>query len=181
VTIGLCLEVGMFSYVSLAGLALFLPAEFWNSRLVASFTRSSEADKQVSTVGQQVARKRPRFSYLAQGVCAVFLIYVLAVNVNGLPSHPLAPLTPERWKPLATGFGLGQRWGMFEAIPSKDGWYVARAKLNDGSEVDLLRQGAPVDWKKPPFPGRMYPNHFWQKLFREMAYYDAQGFQLLRR
>ena len=69
---------------------------------------------------------------------------------------------------------------MFEAIPSKDGWYVARAKLNDGSEVDLVRQGAPVDWKKPPFPGRMYPNHFWQKLFREMAYYDAQGFQLLR-
>jgi len=69
---------------------------------------------------------------------------------------------------------------MFEAIPSKDGWYIARAKLNDGSEIDLLRQGRPVDWKKPAFPGRMYPNHFWQKLFREMAYYDAQGFQLLR-
>jgi hypothetical protein len=26
----------------------------------------------------------------------------------------------------------------------------------------------------------MYPNHFWQKLFRELAYDDEQGFQLLR-
>ena len=69
---------------------------------------------------------------------------------------------------------------MSESIPSKDGWYVAKAKLKDGSDVDLLRQGAAVDWKKPEFPARMYPNHFWQKLFREMAYDDEQGFQLLR-
>jgi len=35
--IGICLEVGLFSYVSLAGLSLFLPAAFWNSRLLARF------------------------------------------------------------------------------------------------------------------------------------------------
>ena len=69
---------------------------------------------------------------------------------------------------------------MFEAIPSKDGWYVTRAKLKDGSEVDLLRDGAAVDWKRPAFPATMYPNHYWQKLFREMAYDDVQGFQRLR-
>jgi hypothetical protein len=46
--------------------------------------------------------------------------------------------------------------------------------------VDLLRGGAPVDWKRPAFPAGMYPNHYWQKLFREMAYDDEQGFQRLR-
>jgi len=69
---------------------------------------------------------------------------------------------------------------MFGAIPSKDGWYITRAKLNDGSQVDLLRAGAPVDLAKPEFPARLYPNHFWQKLFREMTYDDEQGFQLMR-
>ena len=33
--------------------------------------------------------------------------------------------------------------------------------------------------RKPAFPARLYPNHFWQKLFREMAYDDEQGVFLL--
>jgi len=70
--------------------------------------------------------------------------------------------------------------GMFEAIPSMDGWYVARATLKNGSEVDLLRNGAAVTWSRPDFPAGLYRNHYWQKLFREMAYRDEQGFHLLR-
>jgi hypothetical protein len=178
VGIGLCLEVGLFSHVAMAGLILFLPAEFWNSPWLARFSRSSKPVP--SLVGAERKIMPGRFFYVTQGLCLLILIYVFAVNLNGLRNHPLAPLSPERWKPLTTAFGLGQRWGMFESIPSKDGWYVARAKLNDGAEVDLLRQGAAVSWKKPEFPARLYPNHFWQKLFREMAYDDEQGFQLLR-
>lgn len=166
--IGFCLEVGLFSYVSLVGLALFLPAEFWNARL----SRPAETET--------IVHARTPFSYVIQTMCMVLLVYVLAVNVNSLPSRPLALLAPERWRPLTRGLGFSQSWGMFASVPSRDGWYVAKAKLRDGSEVDLLRGGAVVDWKKPEFPGRMYPNHFWQKLFREMAYDDEQGFQLLR-
>jgi len=180
VSIGICLEVGLFSHVSLAGLVLFLPAEFWNSHLLARFSRRSERDKELADAGKHIAKEASPLFYITQTLCMMLLIYVLAVNINGLPSHPLAPLAPEKWKPLTTAFGLGQRWGMFDEIPSMDGWYVARAKLKDGSAVDLLRQGVAVDWNKPAFPARMYPNHFWQKLFREMAYDDAHGFQLLR-
>ena len=179
-SIALFLEVGLFSYVAMTGLALFLPAEFWNSRLLSRFSRRSDEDKQLAGAGKYIAEKRSRFFYAAQGLCLVLLIYVFAINLNGLPSRPLAPLTPEKWKPLTTAFGLGQRWGMFDSIPSMDGWYIARAKLKDGSEVDLLRNGAAVDWTRPRFPTRMYRNYFWQKLFREMAYYDEQGFQVLR-
>jgi hypothetical protein len=69
---------------------------------------------------------------------------------------------------------------MFGEIPSKDGWYVANAKLKDGSHVDLLRAGAALDWSKPAFPAMLYPNHRWGKCFREMAYYDEMGYQVFR-
>jgi len=178
--ISLCLEVGLFSYVALAGLALFLPAEFWNSRLIARFSRKVERAAPLENAVRHLARKRPPLFYVSQGVCLLAFVYILAVNLNSFPSRPLAPLAPERWRPMTRGLGLSQSWGMFGEIPSRDGWYVARAKLNDGSEVDLLRHGAPIDWARPEFPARLYPNYFWQKLFREMAYDDEQGFQLMR-
>lgn len=172
--IGLFLEVGLFSYVSLAGLSLFLPAEFWDSRWLARLRRHSAPG------AAAVPGSRPRLPWPAQAFCVMALIFVFALNLNNLPGRPLAPLAPERWRPLTRGLGLAQHWGMFGAIPSKDGWCVAKAKLKDGSEVDLLRNGAPLDWRRPEFPARQYPNHFWQKIFREMAYDDEHGYQLMR-
>lgn len=175
--LGICLtlEVGMFSYVSMAGLTVFLPSELWRSRVFHLL-----APKRDVVLVAREASPNSAWASWAEGVCATLLFYVFLVNVNGLPSHPLAPLTPERWKPLTTTLGLAQRWGMFEAAPSKSGWYVARARLRDGSEVDLLRKGAAVDWAKPEFPTRLYPNGYWVKLFREMAYFDEQGYQVYR-
>jgi len=111
----------------------------------------------------------------------IFVIYGLALAISNLPGRPLAPLALQRWRFFTRGLGLSESWGMFGAAPSKDGWYIAGAKLKDGSVVDLLRHGAPLDTKRPDFPARLYPNYFWQKLFREMSYDDEQGFQLLRR
>jgi hypothetical protein len=172
----LCLDVGWFSYVALTGLTLFLPAEFWNSRLLAVL-RPTEPGAGSRALIPAAASS---FSFLPQSLCLLLLIYVLAMNLNSLPSHPLAPLRPEKWKPMTTTLGLAQRWAMFEAIPTKSGWYVGRARLHDGSEGDLLRHGAALDWNKPAFPVRLYPNRYWVKLFREMTYYDQQGFQVWR-
>jgi hypothetical protein len=180
VGIGLCLEVDLFSPVSLAGLSLFLPAEFWNSRLLARFCQPSQSVKQLPGAGKSGAKERPPLFYVAQGACLLLLIYVMAINLNGLPSHPLAQLEPEKKDFLWTGCALGQKWIMFDEIPSKNGWYVAAAKLNDGSEVDLLRRGATVDWSKPHFPAGLYPNHRWRKCFREMSYADELGYQVFR-
>jgi hypothetical protein len=70
---------------------------------------------------------------------------------------------------------------MFDEAPSKDGWYVAVATLNDGRQVDLLRDGLPIDWRRPINPPSVYPNHRWRKLFREMAFEDAFGYQFFRK
>jgi hypothetical protein len=178
--IWLLMMVDLFSPVALAGLTLFLPAEFWNSRLFARFSRPHEGAKDEAAAKVYVPKGPPLLRRAAQGLCAILMVYVIAVNINTLPSRPLAALAPQTWKPLATGCGLRQKWGMFSEVPSKDGWYVARAKLKDGAEVDLLRGGAPVDWTRPDFPAGIYPNHHWRKVFREMAYYDELGYQVFR-
>lgn len=178
--IGICLEVGLFSYVSLAGLTLFLPKEFWESRLLARLSAPTSDDRRLASPVKTIPRKHSPLFYATQGLCLMALIYVLALNLNNFSNRVLAPFDPEKWRALRTGLGLSQSWGMFGEIPSMSGWYVARAKLKDRSEIDLLRQGAAVDWRKPEFPARLYPNHFWQKLFREMTYFDEQGFQVYR-
>ena len=173
---GVCLEVGLFPYVSLTGLILFLPSEFWNSRLFTRLANPEDRPQQHGTLSEISAQFQfggPQF------VCLICLLYVLADNINAVLNRPVAALAPERWMLLSKGLGLSQRWGMFEAAPSKDGWYVAWAKLEDGSEVDLLRHQAP-DPARPDFPAGEYPNHYWQKLFREMAYTDGKGYQLFR-
>ncbi len=171
----LWMEVGFFPFISMIGLCLFLPNTFWESRLISRFFQSPETHAATQNVPNHSSG-----GLAWQGLCALAAVYVLAVNINGLPSHPLAPLHPEKWRPFTMALGLGQRWAMFQAIPSNDGWYVARARLRDGSEIDLLRGGAPLDWNRPAFPSGIYPNDRWRKIFREISYYDEQGFQLLR-
>ncbi len=177
--IAIFLEVDLFSPVSMTGLMLFLPSEFWNSKLFARLARL-DRPALLTSEPKRPAIDQPLLHYVREAFCLMLLLYVLALNINTLPSHPLAAMALEEWKPLATACALGQRWGMFEAVPSNSGWYVARANLTDGSEVDLLRHGAAVDWAKPQFPAGLYPNYRWRKLFREMAYYDDIGFQVFR-
>ena len=168
--------------MALAGLTLLLPSQFWNSHVLARFSRPFAGVNPLADIQKDkgIAKEGLAFFSIAQALCTLLLIYVLAVNINGLPGRPLAGLAPDEWKPLKTACGLGQKWNMFEDVPSKDGWYVARAKLTDGSEVDLCRRGAAVDWNRPTFPAGLYPNYRWRKLFREMAYEDEIGFQLFR-
>ncbi|MBN8247247.1 MAG: HTTM domain-containing protein [Verrucomicrobia bacterium] len=167
------LEVGTFSWVAIAGLSLFVPPQLWN--------RISVPDPGgVPLGGNPSWSGLPMGERIAQSVCGALLGYVILVNVGGLPSSPLSPLAPERWRPMTTGLGLSQRWAMFDTAPSRNGGYFARARLRDGTEVDLLGGGAPVDWSAPMPASRAYPNYFWRKLFREMAYADDQGFQVYR-
>jgi hypothetical protein len=180
--IAACVEVGQFSFVALAGLSLFLPAGFWDSRWLKRLAGSSPPPPgaDLAPGPPQPAARAPALAPAARWFCLAALAYVVAVNFNSLPARPLGWLKPERWDPLWTGLGLGQRWNMFDQTPSNDGWYVAWAKLADGSEVDLLRGGAPTDWRRPTDPGQIYPNHRWRKLLREMSYQDELGYQVFR-
>ncbi|MDB6069666.1 MAG: hypothetical protein JWL81_837, partial [Verrucomicrobiales bacterium] len=178
--IEICLHVGMFSYVALTGLIVFLPSEFWNRwrrfrfPMPASLPGSGIRPANVPAGNGTVARK------LAGICCALALIQVLIVNIGGLVARPGNATGLAAWNFANLGLGLGQKWNMFEETPSKDGWYLARATLYNKSEIDLLRDGDPIDWTKPAHAAGIYRNHRWRKLFREMAYDDSLGYQVFR-
>ena len=180
VGIGICLEVDLFSPVALAGLTLFLPAEVWRGHWLARFSPASDPVDSLADKERRGPKARPPLDYVTQGACLLFLICVIVININGLPSHLLARDASVKPGFFRTACGLGQKWNMFDEIPSKNGWYVAVAKLKDGAAVDLLRHGAAVDWNQPPFPAALYPNCRWRKCFREMAYEDELGYQVFR-
>jgi hypothetical protein len=160
--IALTMHVDLFSPVALAGLSLFLPAQFWG--------RAHELLPAART-----GRIRSPLELAGQALCALALAYVIIVNLSTLSrTATVKPSFPR------TGLALGQKWNMFDETPSKDGWYVALARLRDGSEVDLLRHGTPLTWDRPSFPASHYPNFRWRKLFREMAYEDHFGYQHFR-
>lgn len=63
---------------------------------------------------------------------------------------------------------LDQSWSIFAPAPPRDdGWYVIPAKLKDGTEVDLLKDGQPVSWEKPSISTRnaIYRNMQWRTYF----------------
>lgn len=173
--IALTMEVDFFSPVAIAGLTLFLPRAFWERIM-------RKADyAPTPTISPAVLPRRSPWFLAGQAICALLLAYVVSVNLRSVSfvfgGNADAP------KPgfLRTACGLGQKWNMFDQAPSKDGWYVAVATLQDGSRVDVLRDGVAVDWRRPERPAALYPNHRWRKLFREMAYEDALGYQYFRR
>ncbi|MEG3439573.1 hypothetical protein V0288_20765 [Pannus brasiliensis CCIBt3594] len=63
---------------------------------------------------------------------------------------------------------LDQYWTIFAPSPPlDDSWYVAVAKLADGTEIDLFRFGNPVSWEKPTDAerNRLYPTMQWRQYF----------------
>lgn len=63
---------------------------------------------------------------------------------------------------------VDQSWSIFAPAPPRDdGWYMIVGKLKDGTEVDILQDGIPVNWDKPSIRVRntIYPNMQWRTYF----------------
>ncbi len=106
-------------------------------------------------------RRRFEVSGAAQGFAAAMMLAALAWNlatVGRMPFGTFAALSPVIY-PLR----LEQFWQMFAPFPFKDnGWYVLPGKLDDGSEVDVLRPGTALSYDKPPSIALDFPNMRWQ-------------------
>ena len=89
---------------------------------------------------------------------------VVLWNVQRLmPSGYRLPTPVENFCRLAH---LNQEWGMF-VHPLGSGWFVVPGTLQDGTEVDLLRGGASLNWEKPRLVSASFKNEHWRKyLFR---------------
>ncbi|MEX0586221.1 MAG: HTTM domain-containing protein [Pirellulales bacterium] len=166
--IELTLTVGLFSYVSMAAWLPFLPPAVWEfiDKRIARERRARQwAEKIV-----QAARSPwwPRLSArgpsaAVSAIVALLFAYVCWWNAAHFAPGGFSSVMP----PAAARIGqltmTQQKWNMFSQPAEVDGWYVARARLRDGTIVDLLRDGAPATEKKPERVSESFDNHRWRK------------------
>lgn len=99
--IALTLTVGVFSFVCLAFLCLFLPSHIWQLR---QHIDAGSADLDPFT-----------YNMLTSSYCAAALIYVLAYNVSGFFGFGIKDVPGSL--AFRNGGGLGQRWAMYAPDP----------------------------------------------------------------
>lgn len=165
------LRLGIFPWVSLVSLLVFLPGEPWQ-RIA---TRIGARDLAPGGRGLRrlhrwagspgAARGLPRWQkWVVLGLLALAVVWNLGTLDAGAPRLPEALR-----KPLQV-LRLDQRWNLFAPRPRRThGWLVIPGQLREGDWVDLFRDGAPVRSDKPESVAAEIPTYRWRKLLRRLT------------
>jgi len=125
----------------------------WVGRHRAGFGRLTAALLPERAVKFEVGRAAQRFA-------GIFVVLVLAWNLGTIKAFPTVPLWIET--PVLRLLRIDQLWNMFAPYPSRtDGWIVYPGKLEDGTDVDVLRPGQPLSWARPPLLSGLHRNIAW--------------------
>ncbi len=156
--IWLSMTVGFFPMVGVVAWLPLLPSTVW------ALTDTQFENERIKTLSQPA-------SWLCAGAGAIaacaFLIQLPPWRQERLPL-PLA---------MAVNLtALHQQWAMFGGVPSREQWVYTRAILADGSEVDLLRDGRPVERDLPAGGFTSLHHHRWHNLFWHLAKPGAEVF-----
>jgi hypothetical protein len=146
--IGATLELGLFSYVSIASWLFALPSWLFD-RLPSRLRGPPGAEQRIG----------PRWVAVLAAIVAVYLVAATAVRDKMADGAVRGVLL---WP--ATTLRLQLIWGLFIGPREDTGWYVVQASRADGRHVDLLRGGAPVSWHPPEDVLDTFPNQRWRKL-----------------
>jgi len=198
--IEMTMTVALFSYMSMAALTLFVPAELWgwifdrnkgvreNSEFQPSgeeniFQRSQIARK---TGGEEMVpdiefpRLGKSFSgmlvNLRNGIVTFMFLFVLLWNINSV-----TPIFGYRVNQALLRFAnvtsLNQVWYMFDYPNGIDTWYVAEAHLKDGTRIDVLNAGPSIDEDKPARLHAAFRNHRWKMIYTRLNHHGmATGY-----
>jgi len=178
----LTMELSSFPYTMMALWTLFLPSSWWS--WLASLPGRSGVLGRIGSRGETALAamsrtfpprepKRPSKRSWAEdsygkAVVAVALGLVVLWNVqtigrNFKPDFPRFIVDTNVIKVMSV-LRLSQAWDVFSPHPfRKDGWLMVVATLRDGSQVDLFRDGRPVDYTKPAHVADLYKNTRWSK------------------
>jgi hypothetical protein len=157
--IGLAMDIGAFPWILFAAWAALLPGKVWDGwRRPAGPPAQSGTETETHTVSRSIAV-----------FCALCLGFVIAWNIRGTDFPRWEKWLPRTANGVAFALRLDQYWSMFAPVPTRDdGWFVFRAGLSDGTEVDLLRGGRPTEWRKPGLGSAAFPDARWQKLLMNL-------------
>lgn len=151
--IGLCMNIGAFPWMMITAWLALLPGSWWD--------RLRTGVKGVAKAPLPPAIRTHPAVVAFTSVC---LVYVFLWNLRGTDFPRWEKFFPRSLNGAAFALRLDQHWSMFAPFPTReDGWFVLRAGLSDGSEVDLLRDGEVTDWSKPARLSSTFKDARWQK------------------
>ncbi len=163
VSFWLCLRIGIFSWVTMVGVLLFLPKETWD-RLV----RGKERDQPMWRP------ERTRRHHAASVALAILFALMLVGNTPTRVRRGLA--LPGFVGTIVNWVGLEQRgWPMFSPTARDHGWFVVPSLLANGSSVDLYDGGAAVDYERPALLSADFPSYRWRKYFMNLKRGGGRG------
>lgn len=144
--IWLTMSVGLFAPIGMVAWLPLIPSAWW--------------PQPASQSAVEAARLRPAASWacsLAAALAAVSFVH----QVTPWQSRPLP-----RWLAAPLNLtALRQAWAMFALVPAQEQWIYSRAVLADGSTVDVLRDGRPVEPVRPAGGFCSLAHHRWHKFF----------------
>ncbi|MCE9630599.1 MAG: HTTM domain-containing protein [Planctomycetia bacterium] len=145
--IWLTMSIGLFAPIGMTAWLPLVPAGVWQAFGSAPRTGG------VAGLG--------RMATWACG-CAVALAATSFTHYWGLFGGARLP------RPLSAAIAaccLEQEWSMFGAVPPQEQWIYGRATLADGSVVDLLRGGRPLERERPVGGFGSLASNRWHKFF----------------
>ncbi len=156
------MSVGLFAPIGIAAWLALVPAPLWN-RIGGLVRFQGQPSLSADTAAPMLTRRRPCAVRIAVGgVCGGLLALAVADAAARLSSRQVQlPAAAEFAVDLAC---LRQDWEMFGTVPHQEQWAYARGVLADGSEIDLLREGQPLQRERPSGGFTTLPHHRWHKL-----------------
>jgi hypothetical protein len=156
------ITVGLFAWVGLAAWLAVLPSTFWDRIAAKSSHLSSAMSQPASPQPRRAAAATPACLFASLPLVASLALVTLW-NALDLAGRDAAPRLHAALRPVANATMLRQSWKLFSDPADFDAWFTYRARLADGSIVDLFTGQPPLDDATPQAPQR-FPNHRWRKL-----------------
>lgn len=107
-------------------------------------------------------------SRLLNFAALILLLYTFIWNISSYAPDLFKRQIWQQTQFIGQATRLDQSWSIFAPGPPRDdGWHVISGKFEDGKEVDIFRNGSPVNWDKPTLGvrGAIYRDMQWRTYF----------------
>jgi hypothetical protein len=167
VGINLCLNVGLFSLISIVSLAGLLPGNI--AQAIANGEKG--LTKKISSFIKNKALYFKKFyntpyHYLPKEplIVSLFVSLILIFTVLWNVQNTGKKVLPQNTLWIAHLLRVDQYWGMFApAVFKDDGWFVLVGKKTDGKVVDLFYNSSDIKFEKPEYVADFFKNDRWRK------------------
>lgn len=162
--IELTLDIGHFSYISIAMWTALYTDNFW-----CLIERKFKIKQLFRFNSKERNKKLIKNNRVTQIISVYFIFHLIITAVYPLMYQRLYPEIPKNGLgtiyEISEALGIEQEWKMFSPAPTReDYWFVAEILYDGVVEKNLLNTSN----KKPKDFKKLYPNRAWRKFSRKM-------------